>query len=92
MVLVVQQSYQQWQNLNVDPSQKWTLKSIKDTAVTLNNGATELGIKMPPLLTSIRVRMYIIPMLHVLIGIVNQLLKHCLDFVNDTLEDIPESV
>jgi hypothetical protein len=36
--------------------------------------------------------MYIIPMLHVLIGIVNQLLKHFLDFVNDTLEDIPESV
>jgi hypothetical protein len=31
-------------------------------------------------------------MLHVLIGIVNRLLKHCLDFVNDTLEDIPESV
>jgi hypothetical protein len=86
------QSYQQWQNLNVDPSQHWTLKSIKDTASTLNNGATELGIKKPPLLTSIRVRMYIIPMLHVLIGIVNRLLKHCLDFVNDTLEDIPESV
>jgi hypothetical protein len=36
--------------------------------------------------------MYIIPMLRVLIGIVNQLLKHCLDFVNGTLEYIPESV
>jgi hypothetical protein len=37
------QSYQQWQNLNVDPSQQWTLKLIKDTASTLNNGgSTEL--------------------------------------------------
>jgi hypothetical protein len=69
------QSYQQWRNLNVDPSQHWTLKSIKDTASTLNNGATELGIKIPPLLTSIHVRMYIIPMLHALIGIVNRLLS-----------------
>jgi hypothetical protein len=47
------QLYQQWQNLNINPSQQWMLKSIKDTASALNNGATELGIKMPPLLTSI---------------------------------------
>jgi hypothetical protein len=58
MVLVVQTvvltmaKLKQWQNLNIDPSQRWTLKLIKDTTSTLNNGATKLGIKMPPLLTS----------------------------------------
>jgi hypothetical protein len=47
------QWYRQWQNLNANSSQQWTLKSIKDIASTLRNGATELEIKMPPLLTSI---------------------------------------
>ena len=70
----------------------WTLDKLIAQANGWGENKSVKGVKIPPLFDCIPIHRYVIPCLHISLGVINTLIKVCLDYINDTLEEIPEDL
>ena len=87
-----QLSHMSWQKEGHEPGRLWTLEDLMAEADGRGENKSVKGVKTHPLLDGIPIRRYILPCLHISLGVINRLIKACLDYVNDTLEEIPEDL
>jgi len=72
-----------WQNINHVKGDIWTLDKIQQVCTMLvTPGQHVKGIVQEPLITCIDVNHYMLPMMHIMMGIGNTLLDHFLDFID----------
>jgi len=64
----------------------WTMEELLKIADEVNGGKAKFGVKKRPWWPFIPLENYMIPLLHVLIGLGNDLLDSFLDWVNEELE------
>ncbi|KAL7530344.1 hypothetical protein ACHAXR_003439, partial [Thalassiosira sp. AJA248-18] len=64
----------------------WTMEELLEVAAEVDGGAAKQGVKAKPWWPFIPLRNYMIPLLHVLIGIGNDLLESFRDWVNEEVE------
>jgi len=84
-----------WQNIDHAKGDIWTLDKIQQVCTTiLTPGQHVKGIVREPLITCIDVNCYMLPMMHIMMGIGNTLLDHFLDFIDRVpgLENVPMEI
>ena len=74
-------------NQRADP---WTMDKIVEVAEEVAGKKPKMGVKQKPWWPFIPLQNYIIPLLHVLIGIGNDLLSSFRDWVNDEIESLDQ--
>ena len=87
-----QLSHQAWQAKGHPLGRRWLLTELKAIAATLGGAKSNKGVKMHPMLDCVEICRYVIPVLHIALGLINRLLKSLLDYINQTLEEVPEDV
>ena len=68
----------------------WNMEELLRVAGEVNGGKAKLGVKKKPWWPFIPLHHYVIPLLHVLIGIGNDLLYAFMDWVNDEVESLDQ--
>ena len=66
----------------------WTMEELLKMASKIDGGKPQMGIKKEPWWPFIPLSHYVVPLLHVLIGIGNDLLDGFRDWVNDEVESL----
>ena len=82
-------------NWEVEGHEKGRFRTSKDISDIVNNlspNSSEKGIVMMPLLTCIEPQRYVPPLLHILLGIVNQILKQLFLYLDVVLEKFPDDL
>ena len=73
-----------------EAAEAWTMEELVRVANLVNGGKPQQGVKTQPWWPFIPLSHYMIPLLHVLIGIGNDLLESFRDWVNDEIESLDQ--
>jgi hypothetical protein len=77
----------QWQTYEHAPGPKWTIEEHKQVAGTIKPlKRNKNGVKSYPQLDCVELKRYIFPVLYVMLGLANQLIKHTIDYANLVVE------
>ena len=88
-------SKSQWQIRRSERTagEAWCLDKIKRIARNMESGSTyanssdvRRGVKTAPLLDAVEVKFYVIPLLHVLLGVGNDSMRHFFNWIDDRCE------
>jgi hypothetical protein len=89
-----QLSRQLWQPKGHQKGTLWSIVLLQTVAEGLRESDNKScrGVVEAPLFYAIAVRRYVVPILHMTLGVINQLLKDLLDYLDLLLEDLPLDV
>ncbi len=83
--------WQQWPYATTKPT-CWTIEELVEKGTEYDGKKRVRGLKDPPLFDCVRIERYIVPALHLQLGLGNRILKDFFSYVDVRLEELPDEL